>query len=138
MLFFGGCWCSDGPGRRAVQRCRALPRFRLSKNDNEELELIVSCFWSPVDVSYGPSSSFLSTLTFELTSRAQLGVAAINASVFGVYKLAMNLQLPDPTAAPTLTQITLAGSASGVLTAFVQHPLSPPPPPPLPRPPLPF
>ncbi|GAA6051790.1 hypothetical protein JCM3770_004973 [Rhodotorula araucariae] len=52
-----------------------------------------------------------------------LGVALMNASVFTSYKFAMNAMLPHPDAEPTLTQITLAGSASGIFTSFITTPI---------------
>lgn len=52
----------------------------------------------------------------------QLGVAAVNASVFGFYGLANRMLLENPTDSPTLTQITIAGTASGVFTSRVVPP----------------
>ncbi|GAA5866839.1 hypothetical protein JCM8547_003580 [Rhodosporidiobolus lusitaniae] len=52
-----------------------------------------------------------------------LGVAAINASVFTSYKFTMNSLLSSPSAEPTLAQITLSGSASGVFTSLITTPI---------------
>jgi solute carrier family 25 carnitine/acylcarnitine transporter 20/29 len=47
-----------------------------------------------------------------------LGVALMNASVFTSYKFAMSCMLSSPSDEPTLAQITLAGSTSGVFTSY--------------------
>ncbi|BGP39524.1 hypothetical protein JCM10449v2_003475 [Rhodotorula kratochvilovae] len=47
----------------------------------------------------------------------------MNASVFTSYKFAMNAMLAHPDAEPTLAQITLAGSASGIFTSFITTPI---------------
>lgn len=64
-----------------------------------------------------------SDLILNTISVAQLGVAAMNASVFGCYKVAMNALLDgsgaDPDATPSLWQVCIAGSASGVVTSYV-------------------
>ncbi|GAA5846044.1 hypothetical protein JCM11251_005395 [Rhodosporidiobolus azoricus] len=52
-----------------------------------------------------------------------LGVALMNASVFTSYKFTMNSLLSAPDAEPTLAQITLAGSASGVFTSLITTPI---------------
>ncbi|GAA6042592.1 hypothetical protein JCM8097_003147 [Rhodosporidiobolus ruineniae] len=52
-----------------------------------------------------------------------LGVALMNASVFTSYKFAMNSLLASPSAEPTLVQITLAGSASGIFTSLITTPI---------------
>lgn len=53
------------------------------------------------------------------------GVALINASVFGFYGVAMRLQLNSPNDSPTLTQITIAGTFSGLFTSYVFSTFSP-------------
>ncbi|KAL8292506.1 hypothetical protein RQP46_001118 [Phenoliferia psychrophenolica] len=52
-----------------------------------------------------------------------LGVAVVNASVFGFYGMAMRSQLSSPSATPTLTQITIAGTAAGVFTSIITTPI---------------
>jgi len=54
-----------------------------------------------------------------------LGVAIMNASVFGCYSLALRAQLgsEDSVESATLGQIMLAGLASGLLTAFISAPI---------------
>ncbi|BGP15549.1 hypothetical protein JCM10213v2_003528 [Rhodosporidiobolus nylandii] len=52
-----------------------------------------------------------------------LGVALMNASVFTSYNLAVSSLLSSPSAEPTLAQITLAGSASGVFTSLITTPI---------------
>ncbi|GAA5905744.1 hypothetical protein JCM6882_000448 [Rhodosporidiobolus microsporus] len=52
-----------------------------------------------------------------------LGIALMNASVFTSYKFAMTSLLPSPDAEPTLAQITLAGSASGIFTSLLTTPI---------------
>ncbi|KAI5476144.1 carnitine acyl carnitine carrier, mitochondrial [Pseudohyphozyma bogoriensis] len=52
-----------------------------------------------------------------------LGVAAVNASVFGTYGLFMRMLSPEPSQTPTLGQILVAGSGSGVATSILTTPL---------------
>ncbi|KAM0752086.1 carnitine/acyl carnitine carrier [Meredithblackwellia eburnea MCA 4105] len=52
-----------------------------------------------------------------------LGVAAVNASVFGFYGLAMRFQLDNPADTPTLTQICIAGTTSGFFTSALTTPI---------------
>ncbi|GAA5980348.1 hypothetical protein JCM11641_001774 [Rhodosporidiobolus odoratus] len=51
------------------------------------------------------------------------GVALMNASVFTSYRLVMSSMLASPTSEPSLVQITLAGSASGIFTSLITTPI---------------
>ena len=50
---------------------------------------------------------------------SQLGAAPLNGLVFSSYGLFTKLQLENPQATPTLTQITLAGAGTGVVCSYV-------------------
>ncbi|ORY88136.1 mitochondrial carrier domain-containing protein [Leucosporidium creatinivorum] len=52
-----------------------------------------------------------------------LGIAAINSSVFGIYKLVIDAQLTRPSDEPSLGQIGVAGAASGVVTSLLTTPI---------------
>ncbi|KAJ3487069.1 hypothetical protein NLJ89_g11751 [Agrocybe chaxingu] len=50
-------------------------------------------------------------------------VALMNGLVFASYRFFMKLQLPHADAVPTITQITLAGAGSGIVSSCVPTPL---------------
>jgi len=50
-------------------------------------------------------------------------VAIMNGLVFASYKVFMKLQLGPSDAAPTLTQITLAGAGSGIISSIIATPI---------------
>ncbi|GAA5912400.1 uncharacterized protein JCM6883_005656 [Sporobolomyces salmoneus] len=53
-----------------------------------------------------------------------LGIALMNASVFTSYKYTMSrILLSSPDQEPTLGQITIAGSVSGIFTSFITTPI---------------
>ncbi|KAF9560550.1 hypothetical protein BGW38_009041, partial [Lunasporangiospora selenospora] len=52
-----------------------------------------------------------------------VGVALVNALLFGVYGFFMDIQMTNPTDEPTLTQIFLAGTGSGVVNSFISCPM---------------
>ncbi|KAF9996673.1 hypothetical protein BGZ80_006788 [Entomortierella chlamydospora] len=52
-----------------------------------------------------------------------VGVALVNALLFGVYGFFMDIQMKNPGDDPTLTQIFLAGTGSGVVNSFISCPM---------------
>ena len=53
-----------------------------------------------------------------------VGVAVVNALLFGVYDALLDVQRkPGDTSPPTLTQIFIAGSGSGIVNSFVSAPM---------------
>ncbi|KAF9104061.1 hypothetical protein BGX27_010258 [Mortierella sp. AM989] len=52
-----------------------------------------------------------------------VGVALVNALLFGVYGFFMDIQMTNPGDDPTLTQIFLAGTGSGVVNSFISCPM---------------
>ncbi|KAK3814253.1 MAG: mitochondrial carrier domain-containing protein [Benniella sp.] len=52
-----------------------------------------------------------------------VGVALVNALLFGVYGFFMDIQMANPTDDPTLLQIFLAGTGSGVVNSFISCPM---------------
>ena len=55
----------------------------------------------------------------------QLGAAPLNGLVFSSYGLFTKLQLENPQATPTLTQVTLAGAGTGIVCSYVVSTLLP-------------
>ncbi|CAO1621932.1 unnamed protein product [Parajaminaea phylloscopi] len=60
---------------------------------------------------------------FKGIASPMLGVAAMNASIFGSYGLALRLQGCDPSNTGTLFQILVAGCVSGVISALITTPI---------------
>lgn len=60
---------------------------------------------------------------FKGVSGPILGVAAMNASIFGSYGLALRFQCRKPSDKATLWQTLLAGCASGVVSALITSPI---------------
>ncbi|GJJ73371.1 solute carrier family 25 (mitochondrial carnitine/acylcarnitine transporter), member 20/29 [Entomortierella parvispora] len=52
-----------------------------------------------------------------------VGVALVNALLFGVYGFFMDIQMKNPGDDPTLMQIFLAGTGSGVVNSFISCPM---------------
>ncbi|KAJ3358608.1 hypothetical protein GGF32_010129 [Allomyces javanicus] len=60
---------------------------------------------------------------FKGMSSPLVGVAMVNALLFGVYGSLLEKQLDRPDATPTLSQIFLAGSGSGFVNAIISCPM---------------
>ncbi|KAF9926857.1 hypothetical protein FBU30_003647 [Linnemannia zychae] len=52
-----------------------------------------------------------------------VGVALVNALLFGVYGFFMDIQMKNPGDDPTLMQIYLAGTGSGIVNSFISCPM---------------
>ncbi|KAG0352875.1 hypothetical protein BGZ54_002538, partial [Gamsiella multidivaricata] len=52
-----------------------------------------------------------------------VGVALVNALLFGVYGFFMDIQMANPADDPTLLQIFIAGTGSGVVNSFISCPM---------------
>ncbi|KAG0314886.1 hypothetical protein BGZ99_007788 [Dissophora globulifera] len=52
-----------------------------------------------------------------------VGVALVNALLFGVYGFFMDIQMANPNDDPTLLQIYLAGTGSGIVNSFISCPM---------------
>ncbi|KAF9940031.1 hypothetical protein KVV02_001476 [Mortierella alpina] len=52
-----------------------------------------------------------------------VGVALVNALLFGVYGFFMDIQMDNPGDDPTLMQIYLAGTGSGIVNSFISCPM---------------
>lgn len=50
-----------------------------------------------------------------------VGVAVVNALLFGVYGAILQAQLDHPSDKPTLWQIFIAGSGSGIVNSLIRH-----------------
>ena len=93
---------------KGVVRPRSFSNYRCTAPDSLSLQ----------DVAYGELLSTPEPLRSADLFAEQLGIAAINASVFGCYKMAMTSMLgDDPALVPSLWQITCAGAASGIVTS---------------------
>ncbi|KAF9410777.1 hypothetical protein BGZ94_001534, partial [Podila epigama] len=55
--------------------------------------------------------------------KGMVGVALVNALLFGVYGFFMDIQMANPADEPTLMQIYLAGTGSGVVNSFISCPM---------------
>ncbi|KAI9219372.1 mitochondrial carnitine/acylcarnitine carrier protein CACL-like protein [Blastocladiella britannica] len=60
---------------------------------------------------------------FKGMSSPLVGVAMVNALLFGVYGTLLELQLESPTAVPALSQIFLAGAGSGAINSLISCPM---------------
>ncbi|KAG0337218.1 hypothetical protein BG004_007725 [Podila humilis] len=55
--------------------------------------------------------------------KGMVGVALVNALLFGVYGFFMDIQMDNPQDEPTLLQIYLAGTGSGIVNSFISCPM---------------
>ena len=60
---------------------------------------------------------------FKGVSSPLVGVTAINMLLFGVYGFLLESQQGDPSSAPTLEQIFMAGAGSGLINSFISGPV---------------
>ncbi|KAG0264099.1 hypothetical protein BG011_007494 [Mortierella polycephala] len=55
--------------------------------------------------------------------KGMVGVALVNALLFGVYGFFMDIQMKNPSDDPTLMQIYLAGTGSGIVNSVISCPM---------------